>query len=96
MTDFTMFSGDFKRVRIQVLDDLGAEVDLDLATEIIFQIAEWAGGPVILQKTKSGGAISTFIPAGSTVKSGLQATILTGDLAVRSGDDARWDFGHGS
>jgi hypothetical protein len=86
MSDFTIFSGDLKRVRITVYNDEGDPVDLDLATEIEFQISEWAGGPVILEKLKSLGEVTTFEPEGSTVNHGLMALISAGDLVGRGGE----------
>jgi hypothetical protein len=86
MSDFTIFSGDLKRVRITVYNDEGDPVDLDLATEIEFQISEWAGGEIILEKLKSLGEVTTFQPDGETMNNGLMALISAGDLVGRGGE----------
>jgi hypothetical protein len=86
MSDFTIYSGDFKRVRISVYDDQGLEVDLNLSTQIIFQIAPWAGAPFLLEKTKTAGQVTTFQPVGSAVNNGLLAVINAGDLVARAGE----------
>ncbi len=86
MSDFEVHSGDTKRVRIPVFDTTGAEVNLTLADEITFQASEWRGGPVVLEKLKSTGGITTYTPAGAGVANGMQVNIEEGDLVGSDGE----------
>src|SRR5215218_5068013 len=77
-TDFEIYAGDTKRVRIDVVDDAGDPLDLTTA-DLTWVLAPWAGGSSILTKTDVDG-IAISVPAGGSVSSRMTVTIDAGDV----------------
>jgi hypothetical protein len=87
MSDYEIYSGDTKRIRVPVYEESGTPVNLANADEITFTISEWAGGPSLVTKRLSTDGINLYIAADAGgVYNGLEAIIEAGELVARGGE----------